>query len=238
MMQATILRSLPRVAGLSMRSGSPLYACAQPSALLRRGFRVSALDKQEESEGGDTMPVRRQGGGKGMMGRRGGGGGSALAPTTFGVRSPLFADMEREMESLMKSFGMASPLTRFGGGLDEMTKELNLAVDVKDEKDRYVIHADVPGMRKEDVKISLSPDHRVLTISGERKYEERQEGEGGIIRMERSMGSFSRSFGLPEHVDAHNIKAKMKNGVLEMSLPKTSKDEPEEKTINIEFEEE
>lgn len=221
-MQTSILRSLPRVAAMQFRSGSSLHARRVSAApIIQRRFRAQ-VSGGEESES-SNVPVSRPRG-QGMMARRGGFGGS-----------PLFADMEREIDSLFKAFGMPA-MSRFGGS--QMPSELSLAVDVKDEGNRYVIHADVPGMKREEVKISLSPDHKVLTISGERKHEERTEGEGGVIRLERSMGSFSRSFGIPDHVDAHNIKAKMQNGVLEMSLPKTEKDEPETKTINIEVEEE
>jgi HSP20 family protein len=109
---------------------------------------------------------------------------------------------------------------------------MSLAVDVQDAGNAYVIHADVPGMKKDEVKVEVSPDG-VLTMTGERKSEKKEEGEGGkVVRMERSYGSFHRAFRLPDHVDASGIKAEMKNGVLQLTVPKKEGAE-EKKTVQI-----
>jgi HSP20 family protein len=79
-------------------------------------------------------------------------------------------------------------------------------------------------------QIKVSPDH-VLTISGERKSESKQE-EGGLVRMERSYGSFFRSFRLPDNVDLEGIKAEINKGELQLRIPKT---EVQEETKEIEI---
>lgn len=102
-------------------------------------------------------------------------------------------------------------------------------VDIKETGDSFEIKADVPGMKKEDISIDIGDN--TLTIRGERKFE----GEGSnndYIRVERPYGVFSRSFALPQNVDSQNIKAKYKNGILELVLPK--KEEAKPKKINIE----
>jgi HSP20 family protein len=70
-------------------------------------------------------------------------------------------------------------------------------------------------------------------MTGERKSESKEEGEGGFVRMERSYGSFHRSFRLPEHVDTSAIKAEMKNGVLQLTVPKKEGEEAAKKKIEI-----
>ncbi len=71
-------------------------------------------------------------------------------------------------------------------------------------------------------------------MSGERKEEKKEEGEGGFVRMERSYGSFTRSFRLPPNVDANAIKAEMNNGVLQLTVPKKEEEGTKPKTISIE----
>ena len=91
------------------------------------------------------------------------------------------------------------------------------AVDIVEEKDRFVLRADVPGVEPTDIDVSM--DAGVLTVSGVRHAEERSE-EDGIKRYERSTGRFLRRFTLPETADAEGITASSKNGILEVSIPK------------------
>ena len=89
-----------------------------------------------------------------------------------------------------------------------------------------MIRADAPGMSKEDVKVRVSPDG-VLTISGERKEERKEEDkERGWVRSERAYGSFSRSFRLPDDVEPDKISASVKDGQLSLELPKSEHREP------------
>lgn len=92
------------------------------------------------------------------------------------------------------------------------------AVDIIEEKDRFLLRADVPGVAAEDIDVSM--DAGVLNLSGERRAEEKSE-ESGVRRIERATGRFFRRFTLPETADAEGITARYENGILEVSIPKT-----------------
>lgn len=102
-------------------------------------------------------------------------------------------------------------------------------VDVKEEENRFVIRADVPGVDPKDIDITL--EEGVLTLKGERKSEARSE-QDGWTRVERVVGSFSRCFTLPETVDAEGVCAQGQNGVLEIVIPKQAKLQPKRITVN------
>ena len=89
--------------------------------------------------------------------------------------------------------------------------------DIVDDKDHYTVHMDLPGMKKEDLKVELKDS--VLTISGERKDEKKTEKKNYISREIRH-GSFLRRFNLPEGVTQDKIDAKLENGTLEVVIPK------------------
>ena len=93
-------------------------------------------------------------------------------------------------------------------------------VDVVEEKKAFVIYAEIPGVRSEDVKVRL--DDHVLTVSGE-KRQEAQSGQQDFCRVERTYGDFQRSFTLPTTVDAEKISARFKYGVLTITLDKLEK---------------
>ena len=97
------------------------------------------------------------------------------------------------------------------------------AVDVSEEDDRFVIHADVPGVDPQDIDVTM--EKGLLTISGNRHSEKQEEGKG-FSRVERSSGSFFRRFTLPDTADADQIKAKSVNGVLEVTIAKHDKVQP------------
>lgn len=100
--------------------------------------------------------------------------------------------------------------------------------DVKETENNIVVRADLPGVKREDLKIELN--NGFLTISGERKQEKKEETEK-YYRHERLYGSFSRSFGVPTNVTEDKIKAHCENGVLEVTFPK--EDLPKPKSIPI-----
>jgi HSP20 family protein len=102
------------------------------------------------------------------------------------------------------------------------------AVDILEEDDRYLLSADIPGVDREDMKITL--EDGVLTIKGERKSEA-EVSEQGYRRRERIHGTFVRQFNLPDTVDTANISASAKDGVLKIAIPKQEKPEP--KRINV-----
>ena len=91
------------------------------------------------------------------------------------------------------------------------------AVDIVEEKDRFVLKADVPGV--DPSKIEVSMDAGVLSVSGERHSETSDESDG-LKRVERISGKFYRRFSLPETADAEGIAAKSSNGILEVTIPK------------------
>lgn len=100
----------------------------------------------------------------------------------------------------------------------EKTEAPALKVDVKERESAYAIHAEVPGVKKEDIHVSI--DGAVVSISAERREEkEVKEGEQ-VLRSERYFGKISRSFQLPQEVDEAQASAKYNDGVLELVLPK------------------
>ena len=103
------------------------------------------------------------------------------------------------------------------------------AVDIIEEKERFVLRADVPGVDPADIEISM--DAGVLSVAGQRTHESRDE-DAGLQRMERVTGRFFRRFSLPDTADAENIKAQCRNGILEVSIPKL----PEVRARRIEVE--
>jgi HSP20 family protein len=96
-------------------------------------------------------------------------------------------------------------------------------MDLTEAEGKYVIRADLPGLSEEDIEIQVKDD--VLTISGERKSEHQDSGEG-FYRVERSFGRFSRSLDLPAGVDVAAVTAAFENGVLEVRVPKSEEHEP------------
>ena len=120
-------------------------------------------------------------------------------------------DVEREMA---KWFGRR-PLAAWPGKTNG--ERWIPEVDVTEEKDRIIVKADLPGMKQEDISVEVTDG--VLTIKGERK-QEIESKEGKTYRLERSYGSFLRSFTLPAGVDAAKVNAVYKNGVLEVTVPK------------------
>jgi HSP20 family protein len=102
-------------------------------------------------------------------------------------------------------------------------------VDIAEHDKAISLHVEIPGVNKEDVKISINED-RILSIHGEKKQGETQE-DHKYIRIERRFGSFSRSFTLPENIDINGIQAEFSNGILTITLPKAEPEKP--KSIEV-----
>jgi len=129
--------------------------------------------------------------------------------------TPLY-DIERWFDEAWKK-----PFSLFGRSMwPELNVpegyELSPEVDIYEEGNELVMHADLPGMKKDDIKIDLSEN--ILTLSGEKKRTEKLEKED-YFRYERSFGSFVRRFELPGDLDIDHIKAHFEDGVLELRIP-------------------
>jgi HSP20 family protein len=140
------------------------------------------------------------------------------------VRWDPFRELEslrREMERLFDTFL----------GERRFDREFTWApaVEVKELPDKFVLKVDLPGIKKEDIKLEVSDN--ILTISGERK-EEKEEKEAQYYRREIVYGSFYRSIQLPPNVDPEKITAKLENGVLTIEIPKTEKAKAKEIPIS------
>jgi len=103
-------------------------------------------------------------------------------------------------------------------------------VDILESKDSYLIRAELPGMKKEDLKTEVNDG--TLTLSGERKLEEPANGVE-YHRVERVAGKFSRSFYLPQTVKQDGIKATYRDGMLEIQVPKADEAKPRQIAINV-----
>jgi HSP20 family protein len=133
-------------------------------------------------------------------------------------------DKEIKMTSKYRPLSLIGELQREFGNLflnesiaNFDTEQWAPAVDIVDQANQYVIKADLPGVRAEDIDVTL--ENGVVTIKGVREEEKKEENKN-FKRTERFSGSFLRRFTLPEAADLENIKAKTKNGVLELSIPK------------------
>jgi HSP20 family protein len=104
------------------------------------------------------------------------------------------------------------------------------AVDIHESEEGFSVTADLPGVNKEDIKIDLKDN--TLTISGEKKFEEKTPKEN-YIRIERSYGKFVRSFSMPNNIDSGKIKATFKDGTLELIIPKKEEAKPKQITIDV-----
>ncbi|AGA35228.1 heat shock protein, Hsp20 family [Thioalkalivibrio nitratireducens DSM 14787] len=109
-----------------------------------------------------------------------------------------------------------------------ITADWSPAVDIREESDGYVLHADLPGVDAKDIEVHM--ENGVLTIRGERRHESKEEREN-YKRIERVRGTFFRRFSLPDTADSDNISARCENGVLEVRIPKHAKVQPRRITV-------
>ncbi|HSF14731.1 MAG TPA: Hsp20/alpha crystallin family protein [Vicinamibacteria bacterium] len=125
---------------------------------------------------------------------------------------------------------------RFGNWFDREFPETEIfgawqpMVDIYDHANEIVLHAELPGMKKEDVHVEV--ENNMLTLRGERKREEKVE-KGEFYRRERVYGAFTRSFSLPATVNPEKIQANYKDGILTVRLPKVEKAKPKQIEIKV-----
>ena len=136
-----------------------------------------------------------------------------------------------EMEKRLSSYFGRTSVPSGGDKQEAITvAEWSPLVDISEDDKEYVIKAEIPEMKKEDIKLNVHDD--VLMITGERKYE-KEEKDKKYHRVERAYGSFMRSFTLPEDADGSKVNAEYKDGVLKVHLPKSEKAKPKAIEVKI-----
>ena len=152
----------------------------------------------------------------------------ALSP--FKEMEKRFEVMEKQIEDFIRR-----PFSFLPSWMPMMKthrmEEFAPSIDVLTEGDEVVVKAELPGLKKEDIDITLTED--TITISGEKKKEEKI-NKKDYHSIERSYGSFKRTFSLPSEVQAERASAKFKDGVLEIKIPKTEEAKKKEKKIMVE----
>lgn len=132
----------------------------------------------------------------------------------------------REMENMERRF--------FGPRYDDFFRMTDLAefkTDVTDEGDHFLLEADLPGFRKEDIHLDLNGD--TLTVRAERHSNVEHKEQDKVVRVERSYGSYRRQFDI-SNINADDIRARYDNGVLQLTLPKKEQTLPASRQIEIE----
>ncbi len=145
-----------------------------------------------------------------------------------GFWNPLH-ELEHLQDEMNKLFDF-SLIRRPAQGGDFLAGLWSPAVDIRDSKDKLIVKADIPGIEKDDLKVTV--ENGVLIIQGERRFQQ-EEKKDDFIRTERSYGAFQRALQLPTAVDANKIQATCKNGVLELVLPKTEEAKPKQIQIDV-----
>jgi HSP20 family protein len=139
---------------------------------------------------------------------------------------PLFREMEEMSDRLNRLFGT---WTRPVNGKEPLTVvDWTPSVDIQETETEYLVKAELPEIKREDVKVTV--ENGILTLQGERKHE-KEEKNRKFHRVERSYGTFLRTFTVPNDTDETKVAADFKEGILRVHLPKTEKPRP--KTIEV-----
>lgn len=131
------------------------------------------------------------------------------------VRYDPFRDLRSLQDEVNRLF--STNLSRAFGEEGMARGAWNPSVDIYENKDQIVLEAELPGMKREDFDLSI--ENNVITLRGERRFEKQDDGDN-YHRVERSYGSFARSFTLPQTVQADEVSAEYRNGVLRVTMPK------------------
>jgi HSP20 family protein len=142
-----------------------------------------------------------------------------------GQYSDPYDAIQREFDSVLGRFLGGQPATDGGQRLAPY------CVDVREDADHFYVEAELPGFKKDDVEITL--ENQQLTISAERKEDQRQDGEkGDLLHHERRYTRFLRSFTLPPTVDEQTVNAKLADGILTITLNKREETKPRKITVS------
>lgn len=139
----------------------------------------------------------------------------------------------RELDEVQNRLGgFFGGFPRFGNGNGGLkSAQWSPEVDITEDEKEYLVKTDLPEMKKEDVKVTI--ENGILSISGERKSEKEEKGKK-YHRIERSYGSFERTFAMPDDADASKMKAEFKNGVLRVHMPKNPAAQPKKIDVKVE----
>ena len=140
---------------------------------------------------------------------------------------PVFGRLTNLRDELDRLF--ESPLAEFTGS-SQLLSGWTPALDIFEDKDNLTVKAELPGMKREEIEVSLHAG--TLTISGERKRESKHEG-AEVYRSERFVGRFQRTVSLPSPVASDKVKAQYKDGILTVTLPKTEESKPKQIDVNV-----
>jgi HSP20 family protein len=141
-----------------------------------------------------------------------------------------FKEMEETQNRLARFLGLL-PARPANGDKESLTvAEWAPSVDIVEDDKEWLVKADLPEVKKEDVKVTV--ENGVLTITGERKFE-KEEKDKKYHRIERSYGNFLRSFTLPDTADCAKVNAEFKDGVLKVHLPKNEKAKPKAVEVKV-----
>lgn len=133
----------------------------------------------------------------------------------------LLDELQREMGALFRTPSVESSFN---------SEEWSPAVDISEDNDKFTIHADLPGVKSDDIEVTA--ENGVLTIKGARESHKEEEKDN-YRRIERFSGSFIRRFTLPERADLDNIAAKTRDGVLELTIPKSAEAKPRRIEVKV-----
>ena len=138
-----------------------------------------------------------------------------------------FRELNEFQNRLSSVFGRAGSQRENEAALSQWSPP----VDILEDDKEFLVKAELPDVKKEDVRVVV--ENGVLTISGERKFE-KEENKQRYHRVERSYGSFSRSFSLPDGADATKVNAEFKNGVLQVHMAKSQMSKPKQIEVKVE----
>lgn len=156
----------------------------------------------------------------------------SLIPSIFGGRrSNVFDPFSLDVWDPFEGFPFSSQVANAQNTARETSAFANARIDWKETPESHVFKADLPGLKKEEVKVEVE-EGRVLQISGEGSREQEEKNDTWH-RVERSSGKFLRRFRLPENAKVDQVKASMENGVLTVTVPKEEVKKPEVKAIEI-----
>ncbi len=150
----------------------------------------------------------------------------------------VWSSLRQEMDKVFDRFGAGlsmAPFDRLFAGMPTLKQDTTFAfaapaVDVKENGTAFTITAELPGLTEKDIEVKVTDD--MLTLRGEKRQEKEEKDESYHL-MERSYGSFERSFRLPPSVERDKIAASFEKGVLTLTLPKSAEAKKQEKTIEI-----